>query len=143
MFTKSSHRTSVKALVLLLLPLIALTLIGCEKPGKGEWVSFELDTSEQPETIYYILDTKMKLGYEEDDDPYGDARECFLLPLNKQSTTDPHGKHHYSAMGPLDAWWQDCSKFNAVDRPPLVINSIPSEFAEQMGVELPDLPFLK
>jgi hypothetical protein len=142
MFTKSDIRTSKRSLAVLLLPLFALLIIACDAPADGEWVVHELDTSEQPETIYYILNTKMQPGYTEEDDQYGDATDCQLLPLNKQSTTDPHGKHHYSAMGPLDAFWQQCNKFNAADKPPLVINSIPPEFAEQMGVEIPDF-FIK
>ena len=138
MFTKNFIPTSKRSLTALLLPLVALLIVACGgPPGDDEWVSFHLDTSDQPETVYFILETKYQAGYDAEVDPEGHSTDCKLLPLNKQSTTDPHGKHHYSAMGPLDAYWAECSKYDAVARPPLVINSIPSEFADQMGIELP------
>ena len=143
MFTKNFIPASKRSLAVLLLPLLALLIVACDAPGEGEWVAHDLDKSKQPDTIYYVLDTRMLPGYTEEDDPYGDARDCFLLPLDKQSTSDPHGKNHYSAQGPLDAFWAACEPYGETDKPPLVINSIPPEFAEQMGVEIPDFTFLK
>ncbi len=101
------------------------------------------DTTDQPNNVYYVLEDRTAAGYEKEDDQYGDARECLLLPFDKQSTSDPHGKNHYSAQSPTNAFWQECGPYAAIDKPPLVINSIPPEFADQMGIELPDLPFLR
>lgn len=143
MFTKNYIPASKRSLAVLLLPLFALLIVACEAPGDSEWVVHNLDTSKQPSNIYFVLDTRMQPGYTEEDDAYGDARDCYLLPFDKQSTSDLHGKNHYSAQGPLDAFWSACEPYNSVDKPPLVINSIPPEFADQIGIELPDFAFLK
>jgi hypothetical protein len=146
MFTKNFIPTSKRSLAVLLLPLFALLIIACGgPPADSEWVVHEWDTSKPPSNIYFVIDTRYQAGYDEEVDPEGNATDCFVLAFDKQSTTDPHGKNHYSAMGrgPLDAYWSECSEYSAVDKPPLVINSIPPEFADQMGIELPDLSFMR
>jgi hypothetical protein len=137
MFTDTLDTTPRRVLAILL--LTAITLVACAPPQSSDWVSHDDDLLDQPAFIYFVLESRtpegeVSSGYSDSDD------QCRLLPLKKYDTTDPHGKHHYKSLTAGDAIWDRCWDYNSEDKPPLVITSIPPEFADQMGVTIPNFP---
>lgn len=131
--------TSTIPRFLLFAALIAMFMVfaGCAGVSQGQFLKHVTDESvEQPDVIFYVLATDVSETEEESGTGSSDeAIECHLLPFDKQTTKDPHGKHHYYARKMSEATWMSCDDFDDFDEPPLVVNSIPDELMDEFGFE--------
>ena len=106
-----------------------LVVIGaCAPLSEGQFMA-EADAAEQPDTLYMVVDS-----WEGEED-----LECEVYEFKKMPTTDPHGKHHYAGdrktlSNPLTEV-VFCDDYDERDRPPLVVNNVPPDFAEMVGVK--------
>ena len=129
-----------RRLVKYLVVFVTIFVISCGAPGSGQFVVESSVNAEQPEIIYYALEERSPYGENEtEEDPDGIERECLLLPFTKQTTMDPHGKHHYYSDKLTSTTWKQCKNYVAIDEPPLVVNSLPDVVAEELGIEVPKL----
>lgn len=142
MLTKSNSRITSNLFGAFVLVALGLISIACNAVGEDQWVMLNTEKSDQPEEVYFVLEERSPWDDPDEEDPEGLDRECLLLPFDKQTTKDPHGKHHYYSRTIDQAYWQPCEPYASADKPPLVINSIPDGLHEQLGVEEPDF-FLK
>lgn len=91
--------------------------------------------------LYFVLKARSEDGKSIGLSSSDNTDKCLLLPLDKYEIVDPHGNNHYKARTAADTIWDRCWDYYNVDKPPLVIPSIPKEFADQMGVEFPEFIF--
>ena len=143
MLMKNSGVPSNPKLITLLLPLfvILFAVISCAPPSIDNWVQHDNTDVDNPAMIYYVLEAKDKDGKSIGSSSTDSTDDCRLLPLDRYETMDPHGNNHYKARTADKTIWDRCWDYYNTDKPPLVINSIPKEFAEQMSIEIPEFIF--
>ncbi|NQW19464.1 MAG: hypothetical protein HQ477_01885 [Chloroflexi bacterium] len=145
MFTRIDASTLNRTLALLLLPLFGILLVAmsCAPTRVDEWVELRGGDSDEPEFLYYVLKVRTPDDKDNRKGTAGSEDKCQLLPFKKYDIMDPHGKHHYAALTANDLIWVNCWDYDTTSKPPLVINSIPPEFADQMGIEIPQFTIIE
>ena len=124
--------------------MLGVIAAACGSPGEGEWTqvrSIKADAKFDPEParLYFIAKSKINPDYEDNEGSgtvyENDNADCLGLEFVRRSNTDPHGKYLYEASELIPSHWFPYSDLILMDKPPLVINSVPDDFAEQIGVE--------
>jgi len=132
-----TFRTPNRVHILLILVVGMFALVGCQGITDGHFLKHTADESvEQPDVVYYVMETDIS---DEKSGSSDQATDCHLLPFDKQPTKDPHGKHHYYAREITQSTWVNCSMYESIDEPPLIVNSIPDELMEDFGFEKMEL----
>jgi len=67
------------------------------------------------------------------------ASACLGQEFVRTSNNDPTGKYIYEASELIPSHWFPCSDPILMDKPPLVADSVPGDFAEQICVKKPEL----
>ena len=118
---------------------LTLVLSACAVYGEGVYVA-ENGASDQPESLYLILDSEPGGPDESGGDPdieYPD--DCLVYEIHKTVDTDLKGQHIYEGdRGSLSnptTTWVVCQDYEKRSKPPLVINFIPAEFRVTAGIK--------
>ena len=136
--------------VTLIIGLVLLGLLAAASGGPGEGESTQARPSEanakfgpQPARMCFIAKWKISLEYA--DDEYSgavyenDDADCLGLEFVRTSNTEPNGKYIYEASELIPSHWFPCRDLILMDKPPLVVDSAPDDFAEQICVKRPEL----